>query len=154
MYRNYVELVGYLGGDAQPRYTSNGQAVTNLSLATKHSWQKDGVWQSRTEWHQIVVWNGPAESAAKLTKGAHIRVEGQIRSREYDGQNGKVRTYEIVAFNIEILADEQSRDSSAEPQTAPAPGSDEPSVQTTPAEPPTPEPQRKRAQKSKTEGRP
>jgi len=66
--------------------------MTSLSLATKTSWKNDaGSYDSRTEWHRIVVWGKLAQFAAILTKGAHIEVEGQLRHRTYqkEMQTGK-----------------------------------------------------------------
>ena len=84
MYKNNIDLIGFLGSDPEARYTSNGTAVTTFSLATKSSWKNEaGTYDSRTEWHRIVAWGKLAESAAKLSKGAHIEVEGELRHRAY-----------------------------------------------------------------------
>src|SRR4051794_7585275 len=84
MYKNNIDLIGFLGSDPEARYTSNGTAVTSFSLATKSSWKNEaGSYESRTEWHRIVAWGILAESAAKLSKGAHIEVEGELRHRTY-----------------------------------------------------------------------
>ncbi len=100
MYRNNVELIGFLGSDAETKTTANGKTVTNLSLATKTSYLKDGERQQRTEWHRITCWGKLAEYAAAFRKGAQIHVEGELRSREYDRDGAKVRTYDIVASAI------------------------------------------------------
>lgn len=64
--------------------TSNGVALTSFSMATKSSWKNEaGSYESRTEWHRIVAWGKLAESAAKLSRGAHIEVEGELRHRTY-----------------------------------------------------------------------
>ena len=61
--------------------------MTSLSLATKTSWKNDsGSYDSRTEWHRIVVWGKLAQFAATLTKAAHVEVEGQLRHRTYQKQ--------------------------------------------------------------------
>ena len=84
MYKNNIDLIGFVGSDPEARYTSNGTAVTSFSLATKSSWKNEaGSYESRTEWHRIVAWGKLAESAAKLSKGAHIEVEGELRHRTY-----------------------------------------------------------------------
>jgi len=84
MYKNHIDLIGFLGSDPEARSTSNGTAVTTFSLATKSSWKNEaGSYESRTEWHRIVAWGKLAESAAKLSKGAHIEVEGELRHRTY-----------------------------------------------------------------------
>jgi len=100
MYRNNVELIGFLGSDAETKTTANGKTVTTLSLATKTSYLKDGERQERTEWHRIQVWGRLGEYAAAFRKGAHICVEGELRSREYESNGVKVRTYDIVASSI------------------------------------------------------
>src|SRR5947207_13959767 len=100
MYRNNVELIGFLGRDAENKTTTNGKTVTTLSLATKTTYKKDGERQQRTEWHRIECWGRLAEYAASFRKGAHICVEGELRSREYESNGVKVRTYDIVASSI------------------------------------------------------
>src|SRR2546421_8966788 len=64
MYRNHVELIGFLGSDAETKTTPNGRMVTALSLATKTTYKKDGERQERTEWHRIECWGRLAEYAA------------------------------------------------------------------------------------------
>ena len=83
MYLNRVELIGFLGSDAETKTTANGKTVTNLSLATKTSYLKDGERQERTEWHRIECWGRLAEYAGAFRKGAQIHVEGELRSHEY-----------------------------------------------------------------------
>jgi len=100
MYKNAVELVGFTGSEPEAKQTANGKPYTRLSLATKTSWLKGSERQERTEWHIIVVWGKLGEYAEHFTKGAHILVEGELRSREYEGEKGHVKTYEIVANRI------------------------------------------------------
>ena len=83
MYQNKVTLIGFLGNDAEVR-TNNNRSFTTLSLATKSSYKKDGKYISHTEWHRCVVFGKLGEFAATLKKGAHIQVEGELRSREYE----------------------------------------------------------------------
>jgi len=98
---NRVELIGLLGSEPETTYTPSGKAVATLSLATKTSWIKDDEHQERTEWHRIQAWAKLAEYAAGFKKGAHVRIEGELRSREHQTDNGtKVRTYVIVASSI------------------------------------------------------
>jgi single-strand DNA-binding protein len=75
-------------------------SVTTLSLATKASFVKDGERQERTEWHRIQAWGKLSEYAAAFKKGSQIRVEGELRSREYETDGAKVRTSEVVASSI------------------------------------------------------
>ena len=100
MYLNKVELIGFTGSDAETKTTSNGKTVTTFSIATKTSYTKDAERQSRTEWHRVQAWGKLGEYAAAFKKGVHICVEGELRSREYESNGAKVRTYDIVASSI------------------------------------------------------
>ena len=83
MYLNRITLIGFLGGNAEKK-VSNATNIAVFSLATKTSWKNDaGQWESRTEWHRCVAFGRLAEFAAPLTKGAHVAVEGALRSHEY-----------------------------------------------------------------------
>src|SRR5579875_3136646 len=82
MYQNKVTLIGFLGSDAEVR-TNNDRSLTVLSLATKSSYKKDGKYIEHTDWHRCIVFGKLGEFAAKLTKGAHIMVEGEYRSRKF-----------------------------------------------------------------------
>jgi single-strand DNA-binding protein len=101
MYQNKVTLIGFLGSNAEARSNSNG-SFTTLSLATKSSYKKDGSYISHTEWHRCVVFGKLSEFAKTLTKGAHIQVEGELRSREYDSKktDTKRRVWEIRVASI------------------------------------------------------
>ena len=83
MYLNRITLIGFLGGDAEKK-VSNATNIAVFSLATKTSWKNDaGTWESRTEWHRCVAFGKLAEFVATLSKGAHVAVEGELRSHEY-----------------------------------------------------------------------
>jgi single-strand DNA-binding protein len=99
---NRLTLIGFLGQDAEKRFTPKGTPYTVLSLATKTSWRdQSGEWQSHTEWHRVVVWGEKfAEFAATLRKGAHVQVEGPLRSREYERDGAKHRVVECKAESI------------------------------------------------------
>ena len=101
--KNKVNLIGFLGSDAEVR-TANNRSFTTLSVATKSSYKdkKSGQYVSHTEWHRCVVFGKLSEFAATLTKGAHIQVEGELRSREYDSKkaNAKQRIWEIRVDSI------------------------------------------------------
>jgi single-strand DNA-binding protein len=84
MYQNKVTLIGFLGNDAEVR-TNDNRSFTTFSLATKSSYKKDGKYISQTEWHRCVVFGKKlAEFAGTLKKGAHLQVEGELRSRKFD----------------------------------------------------------------------
>jgi len=112
---NKVILIGNLGRDPEVRYTQNGTAVANFTLATNDVWtDKGGERQERTEWHRIVVWGKQAEIVREhLTKGKQVYVEGSIQTRQWDDREGNKRqTTEIKALRsdpraIERLAREE-----------------------------------------------
>ena len=93
--------MGFTGKDAEER-TNNNRSFTTLSLATKSSYKKDGKYISHTEWHRCVVFGKLSEFAKTLTKGAHILVEGELRSREYDSKKTDTtqRVWEIRVASI------------------------------------------------------
>jgi len=88
---NKVILVGRLGQDPETRYTSSGQAVTNLTLATSESWKDrdSGEQKEITEWHRVVLFGKLAEVAGQhLVKGAQVYIEGQLKTRKWTDQAG------------------------------------------------------------------
>jgi single-strand DNA-binding protein len=96
-------LLGNLGADPELRHTGGGQAVLNLRLATTESYlDKDKVRQTRTDWHNVVVWGNRGEALARiLQKGSSIFVEGSIRTSSYDDREGNKRyKTEIIASNV------------------------------------------------------
>ena len=101
MYQNKVTLIGFLGNDAEVRSNDN-RSFTTLSLATKSSYKKDGKYISHSEWHRCVVFGKLSEFASTLKKGAHIQVEGELRSREYDSKKteSKLRIWEVKVDSI------------------------------------------------------
>ena len=101
MYQNKVTLIGFLGNDAEVR-TNNDRSLTTLSLATKSSYKKDGKYIEHTEWHRCVVFGKLGEFAAKLEKGAHVQVEGELRSRKYESKktNSEQTIWEIRVNSI------------------------------------------------------
>lgn len=104
---NKAILIGNLGRDPELRYTQNGQAVANFTLATSESWtdKASGEKVERTEWHRIVVWGKMGEHCAQyLTKGRSVYVEGRIQTREWEDKEGqKRRTTEINAQSVKFL---------------------------------------------------
>lgn len=103
MYQNKVNLIGFLGSDAEVR-TANNRSFTTLSLATKSSYKdkKSGQYVSHTEWHRCIVFGKLSEFAKTLLKGAHIQVEGELRSREYASKkmDTKQRIWEVRVDSI------------------------------------------------------
>ena len=104
---NKVILVGNLGQDPELKYTASGTAVCNFSVATSERFKNNqGEWQERTEWHRVVVWAKMAENCANyLSKGRQVYVEGSLRTRSWDDQEGNKRYMtEIVARDVQFLS--------------------------------------------------
>ena len=103
---NKVIIVGNLGKDPEVRYTPQGQAVANFSVATSEAWNdKSGQKQERTEWHRVVVWGKLGELCGKyLSKGRQAYIEGRLQTRAWDDKDGNKRyTTEIVATTVQFL---------------------------------------------------
>jgi single-strand DNA-binding protein len=120
---NKVILIGNVGKDPDVRYLDSGVAVATFSLATTergYTLQNGTQVPDRTEWHNIVLWRGLAQTAEKYVhKGDKLYIEGKIKSRSYDDQNGIKRTIvEIFADNMEMLT---PRGTSQSQMAAPAP---------------------------------
>ena len=116
---NKVILIGNLGNDPETKFLPSGGAVTNVSLATSESWKdkQTGQMQERTEWHRVVFFNKLAEIAGEyLKKGSKVYVEGSLRTRKWQGQDGQDRyTTEIVVSEMQML-DGRSEGGSAQPR--------------------------------------
>jgi len=101
--KNKVNLIGFLGNNAEV-HTAINRSFVALSLATKSSYKdkSSGKYVSQTEWHRCVVYGKLAEFARTLTKGAHVQVEGELRSREYASKkaDAKQRIWEIRVSSI------------------------------------------------------
>ncbi|WP_288080342.1 single-stranded DNA-binding protein [Pseudomonas sp.] len=97
---NKVILVGNVGGDPETRYLPNGNAVTNITLATSDSWKdkQTGQLQERTEWHRVSFFGKVAEIAGQyLAKGSQVYVEGRLQTRKWQDKDGQDRyTTEVV----------------------------------------------------------
>lgn len=104
---NKVILVGNLGGDPETRYMPSGSAVTNFTVATNESWKdkQTGEQKDRTEWHKVAMFGRLAEIAAEyLRKGSQVYIEGKLRTRKWQGQDGQDRyTTEIIADEMQML---------------------------------------------------
>ncbi len=104
---NKVILVGNLGQDPEVRYMPNGNAVTNITIATTESWndKQTGERQEKTEWHRVVMFRKLAEIAGEyLKKGSQVYIEGKLQTRKWQDNNGVDRyTTEIVANDMQML---------------------------------------------------
>ena len=104
---NKAVIVGTLGRDPEIRYSSNGNAVVNISVATNEAWKdrETGEPQERTEWHRIVIFGKLGEIASQyLKKGERAYFEGKIKTSKWQDQSGNDRyTTEIVANEMQML---------------------------------------------------
>ncbi len=105
---NKVILVGNLGQDPEVRYTQNGAAVCNFSIATSESWvdKNSGQKNSKTEWHRIVAWNKLGEICGEyLHKGKQVYVEGKLETRKWRDEKAGVDRYttEIKIHTMQML---------------------------------------------------
>ena len=103
---NKVMIIGNLGSDPEMRFTPNGNPVTSFRIATNRSYNApDGERKQETEWFTIVAWGKQAESCNQfLTKGQRVFVEGRLRTRSWEGQDGQKRfRTEVVASRVLFL---------------------------------------------------
>lgn len=110
---NKVILVGNLGKDPEVRHLEGGAVVAKFPLATSETYKtKEGQRVDQTEWHNIVMWRGLAESAEKyLRKGSLVYIEGKIRTRSWDDKDGNKRfATEIIADTMTMLSSRRSDD--------------------------------------------
>jgi len=121
MYLNEIKIIGFVGQDAELKSQQNSKELVRFDVATKASWKnrESGEYDSRTEWHRIVVWGGLTKFAQTLKKGEHVYVSGELRYREYDKEVGKSKDIvkmpvaEIHAGEIRRLDPRASEDSAA-----------------------------------------
>ena len=109
---NRVTLLGNLGQDPELRYTQNQTPVTSFSIATTEFRNStDGNKQTITDWHRVVVWGRQAENCGKyLRKGQSVFIEGKLRTRTWESQDGKKhRTTEVVAILVQFMSQQNER---------------------------------------------
>jgi len=104
---NKVILVGNLGKDPEVRYSAQGAAIANLTIATSEKWKdkQTGQEQERTEWHRVVLFNRLGEIAGEyLKKGSQVYIEGKLQTRKWQDNAGNDRyTTEIIADEMQML---------------------------------------------------
>lgn len=119
---NKVILVGHLGKDPEVRYTPNGEAVAEVSLATTETIKKEGGQkEDRTEWHNLILWRSQAEFAREwLKKGQLVYVEGKIQTRQWEDREGQKRSRtEIQVDQITMLGGRvRTKEEAAEPESS------------------------------------
>ena len=118
---NKVIIVGFLGGNPEMRSMPNGDAVTNVSIATSETWidKISGEKKEKTEWHRVIFFRRQAEIAAQyLKKGSLVYVEGQINTRKWQDKNGQDHyTTEIFGSDLKMLnTKDNNQDSQPKPQ--------------------------------------
>jgi len=107
---NKVMLIGRLGRDPEIRYTQQGLAVVNFSIATSESWtdKNTGDKQEKTEWHNIVAFGKPAETLEKyLSKGSQVYIEGRLQTSTYEKDGQTHYNTKIVVSNFQFLGGRQ-----------------------------------------------
>jgi single-strand DNA-binding protein len=104
---NKVILLGNLGKDPEVKYTPSGTPVAKITVATNERFKdKDGQWQDRTEWHNVVLWQRLAEIAGEyLKKGGKVYIEGKLQTRSWEDKQSGQKKYmtEIVANDLVLL---------------------------------------------------
>jgi single-strand DNA-binding protein len=104
---NKVILIGNLGKDPEVKYTPGGLPVAKIAVATNERFKdKDGQWQDRTEWHNVVLWQRLAEIAGEyLKKGSKLYIEGRLQTRSWEDKQSGQKKYmtEIVAQDLVLL---------------------------------------------------
>jgi len=104
---NKVILVGTVGKDPEMKYMPSGDAMANISVATNESWKDRNTGEKKefTEWHRVVFFRGLAEVVGKyLRKGQQVYIEGSLKTRKWQGQDGQDRyTTEIIANDMQML---------------------------------------------------
>ncbi len=102
---NRVMLIGRLGADPEIRYTADGVAVANFRIATNRPIKKGEQWEEETDWHRVVAWRRLGEVCGEyLSKGSLVYVEGQLRTRSWEDQDGNRRwTTEVIARDVILL---------------------------------------------------
>lgn len=116
---NKVILIGNVGKDPEVRHLDNGAIVASFSLATSERFKdRSGELKSHTEWHSITCWRSLADLADKyIRKGSQIYVEGRIRSRSWEDQNGVKHTaIDILADSIQLLGKRSDNQDSQAPR--------------------------------------
>lgn len=98
---NEITIVGNVTRDPELRFTSSGQAVTRLSVASSRRWQANGEWKEQTTFFDVTAWGSLAENAAdSLKKGSRALVVGRIESREYEKDGQKRVAWDVTADEL------------------------------------------------------
>lgn len=122
---NKVTLIGRLGKDPEIRTLDNGTYVAKFSLATDESYKdRNGEWQTQTEWHNVIMWRDMAERAERmLKKGSLVYIDGKLTSRSWQDQNGQTRYITEIRANTfrALSSNEATREKAVASQPVAAP---------------------------------
>ncbi len=128
---NKVILVGRLGSDPEVRYTPDGTAVANFSIATSDEWtdKATGEKKERTEWHRVVAWRKLGEICGEyLSKGRQVYVEGKLQTRSWEKDGVTRYSTEIIASDVQFLGGRNAADSYRSSESAPSQGYEGPQL--------------------------
>ncbi|HAU0261034.1 TPA: single-stranded DNA-binding protein [Legionella pneumophila] len=111
---NRVQLIGNLGADPKSITGKDGQSFVTATLATNESFKKNDEWQTRVEWHQLVLFGKLTKVAEYLKKGSQVYLEGKLRSNQWTDNEGKThQTLSVVVNHIQLLSHSKSADESS-----------------------------------------
>ncbi|MGP1148164.1 single-stranded DNA-binding protein [Serratia sp. CY49633] len=123
---NKAIIIGNLGKDPEVRYTQNGGAVANLTIATSESWRdkQSGEQKEKTEWHRVVLFGKLAEVAGEyLRKGSQVYIEGKLTTRKWEDQAGVERYTTEIHVNVggvmQMIGSKQEASQSGKQQLPP-----------------------------------
>jgi single-strand DNA-binding protein len=133
MYLNSIQIIGFLGKDPERRQVrGNGVAYTVLSVATQCSWKNaQDEWQSKTDWHRVVLWNNRLAFAERLHAGDHILVGGTLVSSNYErviGKGKKPATLKLTSWSIRANVVRKLNRAEKEPEAVSAASGDRPTA--------------------------
>jgi single-strand DNA-binding protein len=118
---NKIMIIGNLGRDPEMRYTPSGNSVTSFSVATNRTYTtSEGERRDETEWFNVSAWNKLAEQCNQfLTKGRRVYVEGRLKSRSYEGRDGKTRFVNEITAGHVLFLDQVSESNQGTDSTVP-----------------------------------
>lgn len=111
---NRVQLIGNLGADPKSITGKDGQSFVTATLATNESFKQNDEWQTRVEWHQLILFGKLTKVAEYLQKGSQVYLEGKLRSNQWTDNEGKIRqALSIVVSHIQLLSSPKPADESS-----------------------------------------
>lgn len=137
---NKVTLIGNLGRDPEVRHLESGAVVARLAIATNENYRdREGNWQTQTEWHNVNVWGNQAETAEKyLRKGSLVYIEGKLTTRKWQDKDGNDRYTTEVRGQIMRMLDRRENSTPGIPQSPMPTQAPQQTMSSTPASPQAP----------------